>query len=41
MPIACAISSTRRVYTPPTQVSWMTATNAFSAASRAYRNGGK
>ena len=28
-PIACAISSTRRVDTPPIQASWMTATDAF------------
>ena len=34
-PIACAISSTRRVDTPPIQASWMTATNAFSAVLRA------
>ena len=32
-PIACAISSTRRVDTPPIQASWMTATNAFSVVS--------
>jgi hypothetical protein len=40
-PIACAISSTRRVDTPPIQASWMTATNAFSVVLRASRNGGK
>ena len=40
-PIACAISSTRRVDTPPIQASWMTATSAFSVVLRASRNGGK
>ena len=29
-PIACTRSSTRRVETPPTQASWITATSAFS-----------
>src|SRR3982751_34789 len=29
-PIACTRSSTRRVETPPTQASWITATRAFS-----------
>src|SRR6202453_4921728 len=38
-PIACAISSTRRVDIPPIQASWMTATNAFSVVLRASRNG--
>src|SRR3954467_3041741 len=40
-PIACTRSSTRRVETPPTQASWITATSAFSAVLRGSRNGGK
>ena len=39
--IACTKSSTRRVETPLTQASWMTATRAFSDVRRGSRNGGK
>ena len=40
-PIACTRSSTRRVETPLTQASWITATNAFSEVFRGSRKGGK
>src|ERR1700710_194726 len=40
-PMACTKSSTRRVDTPPTQASWITATRAFSDVLRGSRNGGK
>src|SRR4051794_3356688 len=40
-PIACTRSSTRRVETPPTQASWITATRAFSEVLRGSRKGGK
>jgi hypothetical protein len=40
-PIACTKSSTRRVETPPTQASWITATSAFSEVLRGSRNGGE
>ena len=40
-PIACTSSSTRRVETPPTQASWITATSAFSDVFRGSRKGGK
>jgi hypothetical protein len=40
-PIACTRSSTRRVETPLTQASWITATNAFSEVFLGSRKGGK
>src|SRR5437660_565412 len=40
-PIACTDRSTRRVETPPTQTSWITATRAFSEVLRGSRRGGK
>src|SRR5690349_23113050 len=40
-PIACIRSSTRRVETPPTHASWITATSAFSEVFLGSRKGGK
>ncbi len=40
-PMAWTRSSTRRVDTPLTQASWITATRAFSDVLRGSRNGGK
>ena len=40
-PMACTNSSTRRVDTPLTQASWITATSAFSDVFLGSRKGGK
>jgi hypothetical protein len=40
-PIACTRSATRRVETPPIQVSWITAARARSEVFQGSRKGGK